>query len=119
MRLLRRTLAAWLIAALALAGQLAGAMALPQIAASGSPSAICSAGHQVPDQGPAVPPHHDCALCPACAAIHFQAVLLTPAPVPSSPPVLVAAPYAGPPPARAPPSHRGRVPPPRGPPAFA
>ena len=122
-RSLRRCCFAWLLAAMALLGQVLGAAARPEMEAD-PVGVICGVDQPSGSQAPALPHqrhghHHDCAVCPLCAAAAVHAALVSPGPVllqPAAAPVV--APVL-PPPARAPPSWQFSSPFPRGPPASA
>ena len=118
-RCLRWSCLFWLLAVMAVLGQVVGAAAMPEAVETAPLGIICSADAVAPGHPPAHHHHHDCAVCPFCAAMAVHAALLSPAP-------LLPAPMAGaivapglPPPARAPPPWQFESPYPRGPPAFA
>lgn len=117
--------AGWWLALMALAMQLAAAVAAPWPAAAASADPLLSAPicHSGPDAGtphpgPATPQHHACLVCPLCAAMAQAPFGLAPAdltlPLPrhaSASPAL--------PPARAAPLRRATFnPPSTGPPAL-
>ena len=121
-RTLRTCRFVWLLAAMALFGQIVGAVVMPemaQAAGSGTLGAICGVDVPTPGHAPLHHQHHDCAVCPLCAAAAVHAVLLSPAPVLALPVVTASATPGLRPPARAPPSWQFDQPFPRGPPASA
>ena len=122
-RSLRQCCFVWLLAAMAMLGQIVGAAAMPDMAEDSPLGIICSvdnvAGNPAAPGHPARHHHHDCAVCPLCAAAALHAALLSPPPLFSPPLAVVVAAPASHPPARAPPSWQFEQPFPRGPPAFA
>ncbi len=101
---------------MAILGQVVGAVTLPEMAEAAPLGVICGVDRPLPGHTPAHH-HHDCAICPLCAAAAVHAALVTPGPV-LRPPVAVDIAVPGlPPPARAPPSWQYGTPFPRGPPS--
>ena len=115
----RSSLLGWLIAIMAVFGQIASVAAAPEPEAAGYLGVLCSTDAPAPG----VPAHHhhrsDCAICPHCAAVAVHAAVLSPGITLPAPSPQLPSQAALPPPARAPPSAPYRPGRPRGPPAFA